>query len=168
MLKRLNDIVEAGLFAIIAVAFGGMVVVVAAQVIARNILKIPLIWSLDLAQLLFAWCIFLGAAIALRRGRQYVLMLFPPTWLRVNALIGLIAFLCSIVVVWVMIEAGLFMTGRAANRVNQSLGISELWFRVTIPIGGIASALFLAEQAWNRFLILTGRASAPEPVIPGD
>jgi len=154
MLKRFNDLLEFAVTAAIAVAFAGMVATVALQVIARNILKMSMIWTLDVAQLLFAWCIFLGAAVALRQGRQYVLTLLPERFARTNAAIGLFAFAASVVVVWVMIQAGFDMAERAGRRTKPSLGLSEFWFYVAIPLGGIVSASFLLEQASNRLRIL--------------
>lgn len=161
MLKRLNDLLELLLAAVVAVAFAGMVGTVALQVIARNILKTSMIWTLDVAQLLFAWCIFLGAAIALRQGRQYVVTLLPDRFARTNAAIGLFAFAASVVVVWVMIQAGFDMAERAGRRTKQSLGLSEFWFYVAIPLGGVASASFLLEQAVDRAIVLRdGRRAA--------
>lgn len=157
MLKTVNDWVERLVFWALSALFAGLIVTVATQVFARNVLEIGVIWTLDLAQLLFAWCIFLGAAVALRRGGQYVLHLFPDTWRTVNAAIGLFAFLASLAVVWVMIDAGLTIIERFGRRTNQALGISEGWFYAAIPVGAAVSGLFLLEQGWNRVVSLLGR-----------
>src|SRR5215831_7601868 len=64
--------------------------VLLAGVVARYVFQRPLIWSDDLASLLFIWLIMLGAVIALRRGahmRLTVLLNLPrlKPWLEVIA-----------------------------------------------------------------------------------
>ncbi len=49
----------------------------ALQVLTRNVLRIPMLWTSDVAQLLFAWLIFVGAAIGLRQGAHYDVDLLP-------------------------------------------------------------------------------------------
>ncbi len=154
---RLADGLEAALLAVGTVAFGLLVLTVAAQVFARNVLTMGLGWSLDLAQFLFTWCIFLGAAIAVRRRAHYQVDLLPPSWLRVQALLGLFAFVAAAVVVGVMIASGLVMIEIAGRRLNQALRISEAWFYAAIPVSAAASAVFLLEQAVAEAYRLAGR-----------
>ena len=141
------DAVEWLLVTVGTLAFGALVVTVSAQVFARNVLSMGLGWSLDLAQLLFAWCIFIGAAIAVRRRLHYHVDLFPEGWVRVQALLGLVAFLASTVVVGVMIASGVIMLEVTGRRFNQALRISQAWFYAAIPVSAGAAAVFLVEQA---------------------
>ncbi len=60
VITRLNEAIERYVGRALAVAFAGLIAVVFMQVAARNVLHMPMIWTLDLAQLLFAWCIFIG------------------------------------------------------------------------------------------------------------
>lgn len=145
LLKALNRRLERALLGLLAAAFGALIVVVFLQVFARNILEVPFIWTLDVAQLLFAWCIFLGAAVALRRNAHYSLELIPARWARTNTTVLLIAHVGSITVVAVLIVSGWAFTQIGLNRLTLSLGISEFWFFLPIPLGGMAMALFLAE-----------------------
>jgi TRAP-type C4-dicarboxylate transport system permease small subunit len=144
-LKALNRLLEHALLGVLAAAFGALIAVVFAQVFARNVLAVPLIWTLDIAQLLFAWCIFLGAAVALRWNAHYSLELIPARWARTNTAMVLFAHVGSIVVVAVLITSGWAFAQIGLNRISLALGISEFWFFVPIPLGGAAMALFLAE-----------------------
>ncbi len=146
-LTRFADGLEWLLQAVGTAAFAALVVTVAAQVFARNVLAMGLGWSLDLAQLLFTWCIFLGAAIAVRRRLHYQVDLFPEGWVRVQALLGLVAFLASAVVVGVMIASGIIMIDVTGRRFNVALRISQAWFYAAIPVAAGAAAVFLVEQA---------------------
>src|SRR5262249_24452877 len=62
--NTLLRLIELAVAALIAVE----TVVLLAGVIARYVFLGPLIWSDDLASLLFMWLIMLGAVLALRRG----------------------------------------------------------------------------------------------------
>jgi TRAP-type C4-dicarboxylate transport system permease small subunit len=150
MFSRFMDSLEKTFGYVLGGLFAGLIAVVFMQVIARNLLEIPLIWTLDLAQLLFSWCIFLGAALAFRKGQHYVVNLWPDTgplaWIPVAA-----SFAASLVVIYVLIRNGAAMTQISLNRMSPSLGITEFWFFIPIPIGGAFMALFLVEK------ILSGR-----------
>ena len=145
MLQTINDRIERLVGGTLALLFTGLILTVFMQVVARNILLIPLVWTLDLAQLLFSWCIFLGAALAYRRNQHYQIDLWPKggalEWLpRIAVLMG------SVVVLFVLIRNGYAMTVIGLNRESQSLGVSEMWFFMPIPIGGFLMALFLLEN----------------------
>jgi tripartite ATP-independent transporter DctM subunit len=80
------------------------VVILFAGVIARYVLHVPLIWSDELASILFLWLAMLGSAVAFRRGEHMrmtalVAMAGPRTWafLDVVATVSALAFLLMIV-----------------------------------------------------------------------
>lgn len=149
MLRRFNDLAEAVLARMLAVMFAAMICVVFAQVAARNVFKIPLIWTLDAAQLLFAWCIFIGAAVAFRRGSHYIVDLWrasgPGRWILVVA-----PAIASAIVIYVLFWHGIAMSQIGLSRLSPSLGISEFWFFLPIPLGGAFMALFLVEDLLGR------------------
>ena len=145
MLTRLNSVLE-GLFGtVLAGLFAGLILVVFIQVVARNILQVPMIWTLDVAQLLFSWCIFLGAALAFRKGQHYVVDIWPHTG-PFNMLPAIVPVLASAVVIYVLVRNGALMSEIGLNRTSPALGISEFWFFVPIPLGGVCMALFLVEN----------------------
>lgn len=125
--------------------FAGLILVVFTQVVARNILQVPMIWTLDMAQLLFSWCIFLGAALAFRQGQHYVVNIWPQTG-RFNVLPVVVPILASAIVIYVLVWNGFAMSQIGLNRTSPALGISEFWFFVPIPLGGLCMALFLLES----------------------
>jgi len=80
------------------------IIVMFTGVIARYVFNHPLVWSDELAQILFIWLSMFGAVIALRRGEHMrlttVLMLVPPkwrTWLETLVLINVLVFLVAVV-----------------------------------------------------------------------
>jgi len=145
MLRKFNDRVESVVGGILAVLFTGLILTVFLQVMARNVLLIPLVWTLDLAQLLFAWCIFLGAALALRKGQHYQINLWPTSG-PVAWVPRLVVVLASGAVLFVLVRNGYAMTLIGLHRESQSLGVSETWFFMPIPLGGGLMLLFFVER----------------------
>ena len=131
--------------------FFAMICAVALQVIARNILAIPILWTSDVAQLMFAWLIFVGAAIGLRQGAHYFVDLWPEgngTARRAITWFGLIV---SVVVVFILVVNGWALAMARARGEIQSLGISRMWLYLPIPVSGVMMALFLVELALKQW-----------------
>lgn len=145
ILSTLNDRVERLVGGLLAVLFTGLILTVFMQVMARNVLLIPLVWTLDLAQLLFSWCIFLGAALAFRKSQHYQIDLWPADGL-VAWVPRLAVFAATAVVLFVLVRNGYAMTLIGLHREAQSLGISETWFFVPIPVCGVLMTLFFVER----------------------
>jgi len=141
----LNAAIEHYVGYALAVAFAGLILVVFIQVAARNVLQVPMIWTLDLAQLLFAWCIFIGASLAFRRGAHYIVNLWPGTGF-MDVLSTRVSLAFSGIVIFVLISNGIKMSFIGLNRVSPALGFSEFWFFLPIPVGGVLMSLFLLEH----------------------
>jgi len=137
---------------LLATGFGLMIATIALQVASRNLLKIPVIWTLDLAQLLFSWLIFLGAAVAFRRGGHYAVDIIPERWAGIGAAVNLLGHLFSAAVIFVLVYFGWNFTRLGFTRSAPALEISEAWYFLPIPLSGALMAFFLLEAG----LKLTG------------
>ncbi len=146
LLRSLNRYLDTGLRYFLAFLFAGMIVVVFTQVFARNVLQVPMVWTLDMAQLLFSWCIFIGAALALRWDAHYVLDLMPGHWKISRTSLKIIAHIGSVIVVGVMLYNGLIFTDMGLTRFAPALGITEFWFFLPIPLSAALMIPFLCEQ----------------------
>lgn len=149
-MARINDIVETAISWLMAAAFAGLIAVVAIQVLARNVLAMPMIWTLDVAQLLFVWCIFLGAGVAFRRGAHYIVDLWPAEG-PLAAIPVAASFIASVIVVYVLVWNGIDMSEIMARRTSQTLNISMGWYFTPIPICGGLMGLVLIEQVQQFF-----------------
>lgn len=145
LIRHLNRALASALSFILSVLFAGLIIVVFLQVFARNVLEIPLVWTLDIAQLLFTWCIFLGAALAIKWDAHYNLDLVPDNWKRTGSVLKIVGHIASAIVIFVLIYHGALFTELGSDRTSPSLGITEFWYFVAIPLGGAAMALFLIE-----------------------
>ncbi len=145
MLKTFGDALDRIFQMVLACMFAALIIVVFMQVAARNILMVPMTWTLDLAQLLFSWCIFLGAAFAYRRGGHYLVNLWPDDS-PLNIIPKVATYLAAGVVVYVLVWHGAIMSQIGLNREALSLNISEFWFYLPIPICGALIGLFTIES----------------------
>ena len=75
---RFQDIVSRVELALTATLLALIVVLVLAAAISRYVLT-PMNWSVDAAQALFVWVVFLGASQALRRRRHLGISVFVDT-----------------------------------------------------------------------------------------
>ena len=145
MITKLNDIIDTLLQIILAFLFSNLILVVFLQITARNIFQVPVTWTLDLAQLIFSWCIFLGAALALRHGGHYLVDLWAKNS-RFDFIPKFATYVASLAVIYVLIWHGALMSMIGLNRESLALNISEFWFYLPIPICGGLMVLFLIEK----------------------
>src|SRR5436305_9480842 len=134
------------------------IVILFAGVVARYGLHRPLIWSDELASILFLWLAMLGAVVAFRRAEHMrmtaVVASAGPAmraWLDVVATSAALAFL--LLVVWPACDYAFeesFIT-------TPALQISNIWRAAALPAGICLMALFallrLARTADRRTLV---------------
>ncbi len=83
--RRVSDILGAVLGAASALLVVAEIGVLFAGVCARYVLHAPLIWSDELAGILFLWLAMLGAALALHRGEHMRMTALASRFGRVGA-----------------------------------------------------------------------------------
>ncbi|MEX1662712.1 TRAP transporter small permease [uncultured Thioclava sp.] len=131
----------------------------------------PLIWSVDLAQLLFIWLCFVGAARAMRKrvhlGVDFVVRLLPERarlWLESALYVVFCVFLLILTV------EGYGLTMMNLQRKFGDSGLSYAWVTIAVPAGSlllIAAMTGNLISAWrNRgpgaARVFTGAPSTPE------
>ena len=110
---------------------------------SRYVLHATFQWYDEVARLCFVWMVFLGAAVAVRRGAHFRLHLLVdrlgPRLRRATDLV-----VALLVVVWggVLVAGGIAMYPLARRQVTDSLELSMLWFYGALPIGGALMILF--------------------------
>ncbi|HEV7368375.1 TRAP transporter small permease [Arenibaculum sp.] len=149
-----------------ALVAGVLLAVIVVLVFAAGVMRwfgYPLVWSVDLAQLLFVWVSFLGADLALRRhahiGIDYLVKRLPPrarTLLDVALALLLLAFLLAMTVL------GYRLTMLNLERRFGDSGISYAFVTSAVPVGCLLLALTLSGQLVRA---LRSLRRAPQPVF---
>jgi len=141
MLVRFCDLVTAIVEAVLAMGFFALIVTVSFQVLGRTLLSVPAIWTLELAQLLFTWLVFLGAAVALRMNVHYVVDVLPS--LRLFTVIGVLG---TGLVVYILVVPGWSLASLRSSAVIPSLNMSMFWAFLALPVSGVLMALYTVEH----------------------
>jgi TRAP-type C4-dicarboxylate transport system permease small subunit len=155
--NRLEELVSNALLAIIT----GLVFLAA---VART-LGSPMIWSVDVAQLLFIWLCFLGANRAMRLkahiGVDMLVRKLPgmSRWILELTLGCLtLAFLLTLAV------SGYRLTVLNWQRIYGDSGISYAWVTIAVPVGcllmSITVAVNMLKAIRNRQLVFYGSRSS--------
>ena len=156
------------------------IVILFSGVVARYVLEAPLVWTDELASILFLWLAMLGAVVALRRNEHMrmtavVGMVGPATraFLDVFALSAALAFL-------LLIAMPAYEFAHEETMISTpALDISNAWRAAALPIGSglmIVTALLrlMRVGSWRLVLaslgvigIVVGALLALEPTLRG-
>lgn len=170
MLKRLGQIELAICFALLAGITGLVFVAAIMRFFGR-----PLIWSVDMAQLLFIWLCMLGATRAMREkghlGMEILAGRLGYTrqfWVEIVCTIMMLAFLAVLVV------EGVRLTLMNSERTFGDSTLSYSWVTAAVPAGCILLGIALVYNmvvAWRgrgrRLLVYTrtpADGDAPAPI----
>lgn len=145
ILERVNRILERVLLSLLALLFGLLVVTVAWQVAGREAFGVAAIWTQEAALLLFTWCVFLGAAVAVRRSGHYACEILPPSNRRARAALKVLADLAVAASALVLLWGGISLAEFGVNRDLETLGIAEVWQFAALPAGMLLMVPFLVE-----------------------
>jgi TRAP-type C4-dicarboxylate transport system permease small subunit len=147
LLERTEEAVGVFLFALVAI-------LIFLGAVGRTI-GTPVIWAIDIAQLLFAWAAVLGADIALKRNQHIEIDIlvrrFPAGARHVLSIVWLVLIAGFLgMLVWL----GANLTLLNLERELGDAGISYGWVTAAIPAG----ALLLLVTVTHRFVrIVSGR-----------
>lgn len=110
----------------------------------------PIVWSVDLAQLLFIWISMLGADIALKNkahvGVDMLVRKFPD---KLNRAITLCTYLLSIAFLAFMAYWGVRLCIGNYLRTYQTMGVSYSFGTAAIPVGAACMILTFLEQLFD-------------------
>ena len=142
MLKRLGQI-ELAICVVLLALITGLVFVAS----VTRFFGYPLVWSVDLAQLLFIWVCFLGADKAMREkthlGMEIPVKYLPSRyrlWLEVTCSVIVLAFLAVLAV------KGYELTLLNLERTFGDSTLSYAWVTAAVPVG---CALIGASLVYN-------------------
>ena len=118
-----------------------MVVLVMCSALAR-LVKHPISWSIDVAQLLLAWTCFLGADVAFRRNKLVGLDLFtrklPEKVQKAVTLVIQVIMLGALVI---FIVYGLRLSVESWKRSFQTLTISYSFVTFSLPVSSVLMSI---------------------------
>lgn len=134
ILKKINDLI-AKIECIVGSIMLILVVIMVFMSAIMRLVKFPLVWSVDLSQLLFVWICMLGADIALKKkkhmGIDLLVRNFPDAVRKILILISNI--LCMAFLMFVLYW-GINLVITNFMRRYATLQISYSWATIAIPL----------------------------------
>jgi TRAP-type C4-dicarboxylate transport system permease small subunit len=123
--------------------------------LARS-LNYPIVWALDMATFLFAWCVFLGGDIAIRQDRLFCIVMLteklPP---KTQVLFKIINYAIIAAFLAAMIVLGVWLSYTTRVRPFQGIpGFSYTWVTISVPIGCLLMLLTVIDKIRGFFKAL--------------
>ena len=116
---------------------------------SRYVMRATFQWYDEVARLCFVWMIFLGAAVAVRRGGHFRLhLLIDRFGASARRRADLLVTLIVIAFAAVLVAGGIAIASLARRQVTDSLELSMLWFYSALPVGGTLMIVFALPQLW--------------------
>ena len=114
---------------------------------SRYVMQATFQWYDEVARLCFVWMIFLGAAVAVRRGAHFRLhLLIDRCGAVARRRVDLLVTVIVIAFAAVLVAGGIATLPLARRQVTDALEISMLWFYGALPVGGALMILFALPQ----------------------
>lgn len=112
------------------------IVILGTGIVARYVFHAPIVWSDELASILFLWLSMLGAVVALRRGEHMRMTgLVTRVGPRARALLEALALTASLAFVLLVLHHALEYAQEEAFIVTPALEIANSWRAAALPVG---------------------------------
>ncbi len=119
------------------------IVVLFAGVISRYVLHAPLIWSDELASMVFLWLAMLGAVVAFRRSEHMrMTALVASAGPRLRAYLDLVAICAALAFLLLIVHPAYEYASDEGVITTPALQISNAWRAAALPVGTCLMALF--------------------------
>ncbi|HEX2116001.1 MAG TPA: TRAP transporter small permease [Alphaproteobacteria bacterium] len=143
-MDRLLARIERWLLPLLAGLLAFITVGVFVQVVLRYAFATSFLWGEELSLFAFIWCIFLGAAICVRR-RQHFAFDLPPDFLgpRAARIQRLLIDLLVLAAALLLLIEGWTFSQLSIQRLSPALGITLLIPTLVIPLSGAFMVLIL-------------------------
>ena len=120
-------------------------------VFSRYVLERTFVWYDEVARACFMWLVFLGAAVAVRRGAHFGLdvlvgTLPPPLKRAARLLTPLTVIVVSGALVWL----GWDLMRHGAAQTTAVMGMPVSWIYAAMPVGGALMAFYAVMQFFEE------------------
>jgi tripartite ATP-independent transporter DctM subunit len=179
LLARVDRLLSRTLELVTAALVVAEIIILFVGIVARYALHDPLIWSDELASLLFLWLAMLGAVLALRRNEHMrMTALVSRTRVPTRRFIEDVALAATLVFLLGMIAPAFAYLQNETIVSIMSLDVSMAWRAAAMPVGIglmiVTALLRLDRDALGRMLLALGLVGAVcgafwllQPVFPG-
>jgi TRAP-type C4-dicarboxylate transport system permease small subunit len=145
-LSRFNQWLEQVLAMAAGACLALFTVVVAIDVVYRQVLSQPMMWPSEWSVMAFVWSVLLGAAVAASRNAHFVVVLVADRGRAIDHVIRTFVAICSVIFSIVLLYFGYRMMLTGARRFTPMMGYPMTYVFAAFPVAGVAFLLFTVEQ----------------------
>ncbi len=142
----LENVVEGVLLVLMAV----LCVDVFLGVFSRYVMVRTFTWYDEIARLVFVWMIFLGAAVAVKRGAHFRLHLlvdrFPRNFRRLAEVLAILVVIAFGVL---LVQQGKILVSLGQFQQTPVMGLPKSYVYAAIPVGGALMILYALPHLWR-------------------
>jgi C4-dicarboxylate transporter, DctM subunit len=133
------------------ILLAAMIVLVALQVLSRYVLNHPIPWSEELTSYLFAWLIFLGATVSIKRGNAPALgVVVDCLPAKAARFVRDFAEMLSLAISVLLLVAGARASGELMQQLSPSLQIPMGYPCLALPVAAAGFVLHYLARAAER------------------
>jgi TRAP-type C4-dicarboxylate transport system permease small subunit len=145
-LCRVNEKIEQVLALAAGACLALFTVVVAVDVVYRQILMQPMMWPSEWSVMAFVWSVMLGAAVAASRQAHFVVIVFADRGTPLDHALRMFVAALSVVFSIVILYFGYRMMLTGTRRFTPMMGYPMTYVFAAFPVAGAAFLLFTVEQ----------------------
>lgn len=116
------------------------------QVLSRHLIKIPMVWTEEIARFSFIWCAFLGASLAVKNKTHFAVELLTKRFLPLKKAFAVFVSLSIMTVAGVFLIQGIRYSIMGLERISPTVNIKMIWIYVSIPISAFLMIFYVVEQ----------------------
>lgn len=161
LLDRIGLVEQALGVALIAL----IVVAITVQVFTRYALDRPIAWVEESATYAFIWMVFVGASLALKRGRHIVIATFGGRLpVRAAAAMRVLVWFAMLATLVVLVRQGVTVIGieDRSSTISLPIELPRSWF-YSVPLTLSAASMALTTAWLLAFDVQVLRGRSPEP-----
>ena len=157
-MKKVLDVMDKILTAIIAVLLAAIIVLVLIQVAARN-MKMSTPWTEEIAKYLLIWLTFLGAPVVFRRNEHLMVDLlyvrYSPKVRWISRLIFDV-FIIAFMVYLTIFGYELCVHPSTLKFVSPASGLPRVYIYAALPLGSALMLIYVLYDIWHTIQIMRG------------
>ncbi len=121
------------------------------QVLSRHLIRMPMVWTEEIARFSFIWCAFLGASLAIKNKAHFAVQLLTERFVSLKKVFAMFVYICMLTVAGVFLIQGIRYSIMGLDRISPTVNIKMIWIYASIPISAFLMIFYILELLFKEF-----------------